>query len=652
MFAGLPRAGNVLFAPVLHYRLEFADAVRRVIAQWQPTALVVELPATLEPAIRRAVARLPQLSVVAYLDRQGQPVYLPLEPCEALLEAVRSGQERGLPVIFGDLDLDSYPLYDDPFPDSYVLTRLGWGQLWEAYAARRARAVDPADVSRETNLAWHLQQLADQPRVLCVCGFQHVAGILQGLARPLVQPLARQQRAGVQVFNLHPDSVRGLLATPPFVAAVYERRRHELPPRLPPLPVAARQHQSGLRLVSGGRDNLGHQEYERARLQIDLAWRAAPAADHLSPLDRQKVLLGLMQAARRQYEEHTGEQLRTSDLGIWRRFCRNWALLDGLLLPDLHQLVIGARGIADDNLAFETWDLGSHWPWQQESAELTTIRLNPEEVWQSSRRIQFRPRPPRDKARLRGVRLKERRHERRPGEWRREFLRGGGICSYPPEDIVIEGFGEHLKKRAKHQLAEDDARVEPFRTSLLDGIDVRETVRNWHQRQLFVRELRRTRGEVGSVVVIFDEDEADRRYPWRMTWLGEHSQESDMAFYATAADGRIIGPGIARCEYGGFMMSYPPGRMHEVWEDRAYRGVLRKSEVLLLAALDYSEQRHVVYVAAKPPRPLLRQWAGRLGRQILYLPLGGFSPVTLQKLRVFHVLSGHDKRAAARDYIW
>ena len=28
------------------------------------------------------------------------------------------------------------------------------------------------------------------------------------------------------------------------------------------------------------------------------------------------------------------------------------------------------------------------------------------------------------------------------------------------------------------------------------------------------------------------------------------------------------------------------------------------------------------------------------------------SPVTLKKLRVFHVLFGHDKRDIARDYIW
>ena len=48
--------------------------------------------------------------------------------------------------------------------------------------------------------------------------------------------------------------------------------------------------------------------------------------------------------------------------------------------------------------------------------------------------------------------------------------------------------------------------------------------------------------EVGAVVVIFEEDES--RYPWCMTWLGEHSQESDMAFYSTNPYDQPVGPGI------------------------------------------------------------------------------------------------------------
>jgi Mor family transcriptional regulator len=60
----------------------------------------------------------------------------------------------------------------------------------------------------------------------------------------------------------------------------------------------------------------------------------------------------------------------------------------------------------------------------------------------------------------------------------------------------------------------------------------------------------------------------------------------------------------------------------------------------------------VVYAAAKPPRSVFRSIAAHLGRSILYLPLGQLSSVQLKKIRVVHVLDGHDKRAIAKEYLW
>jgi hypothetical protein len=59
-----------------------------------------------------------------------------------------------------------------------------------------------------------------------------------------------------------------------------------------------------------------------------------------------------------------------------------------------------------------------------------------------------------------------------------------------------------------------------------------------------------------------------------------------------------------------------------------------------------------VYVAAHPPRSIFRTIAARLGRKIVFIPIGQLSPVSLKKIRVVHVLDGHDKRAVAKDYIW
>ncbi len=60
--------------------------------------------------------------------------------------------------------------------------------------------------------------------------------------------------------------------------------------------------------------------------------------------------------------------------------------------------------------------------------------------------------------------------------------------------------------------------------------------------------------------------------------------------------------------------------------------------------MDYSIQKYVVYVAAKPPRSVFRNIAARFGRTIVYIPIGQLSPVTMKKIRVVHVLDGYDKR--------
>lgn len=126
-----------------------------------------------------------------------------------------------------------------------------------------------------------------------------------------------------------------------------------------------------------------------------------------------------------------------------------------------------------------------------------------------------------------------------------------------------------------------------------------------------------------------------------------------MAFYATPIQQKIVGPGIARCEYGGILMTYPHRRLGDIWSEAMYRRECRnKSEVLLMAAIDYGLDPHIVYVAAKPPRSLFRTLASRVGKKIVYLPVGSLSPQSIQRIRVFHVLSGHQIRQVAKDYIW
>lgn len=668
--------GRIHILPVLHERLEFADAVRLALEQIRPQIVAVELPSSLEAHVLKAVARLPQVSVVLYESSRGAPLYLPICPADPLVEALRWGMEHGCKLCCVDVDIDGPMLWQEKLPDSYAALRLGHEAFYKTLQAHGLKEVHPLDRLREQGMALRLQRLLREGEsVFLACGMAHAPRILKDLGSKLPEPLDRAERKGVQLFHLHPDSMVEIMAEPPFFHTLYELRRKGLPPEPDEHELAQEGSSHGaLRLLPGGAPLLenrakaclnaakwcarrchkeaGESPAARGRLNelLEDEGPEPPPAAHLLPIDRQKALWRWLQRAAKLYRHRTGETLQPWQVHGLMRFSRNYALLEGRLLPDFYQWVASAKACVDEDLAYEVWELGRTYPWQGEhAADLPTARIRGEDLWLGMRRLRIRPRVPRKKRPVRFP-VRQRKKETRPGEWA-EALDGDGLCSYPPEDVLVERFGGYLRQKGVRLLSEEKSRVEPFTSSLLDGIDLRETLRHWHQGRIYVRETRRVRGGVGAVVVIFDPDEEGDKYPYCMTWYGEHEQESDMAFYATALGARMVGPGISRCEYGGFVMSYPPKRMADIWKDPVYKVLGSKPEVLLMAALDYTLEPYVVYVAPRPPRFWFHSLAARMGLKIVYVPLGQFSSATLKKLRIFHVLSGRDKREIARDYI-
>lgn len=647
--------GPVHALPILHYRMEFAHLVREAVEHVRPDCIAIELPATLEHHFARALHRLPQVSVLMYdvkpSAKGGPPptVCLLIEPADPLAEAGRLALERNIPLQLIDLDLDEYPEHHEPLPDSYAVQRIGLKAYYGEYLASGGGGAPAAeDVRRENGMAYRLRELAARfQRVLFICGMAHLERIKADFALPQTIPLEKVKRDNIRLCNLHPESCREVLGEYAFLSAVYEMRRGPLPEAPAVEGRSLRKRFNAFELIEGGKQEVSEEEVLREAIQ-----RSARTVGHEREMpDRQRTVLRLFQEASRHYRQETGEPVHIWQKRAFFKFSRNYALASGQLLPDLFQMLAAARGCVDDNFAYALWRLATFFPWQKESSDIPTIRLAPEDFWAGSRRIRFRPREKRPGKGLNPLKFLKRKREKRAGEWLEGFD-DPSICSYPPEDVVIETYGSFLKKKGAKQLSEEQSRVEPFSASMLDGIDMRETLRNLHEGRIYVRENLRVKGGVGAVVVIFDEDRNGDRFPYQMTWLGEHDQESDMAFYATPPGDNIAGPGISRCEYGGLVLSYPPRRMLDVWRDTDYAFARCKSEVLLLAALDYSREPHVVYAAARPPRSLFRQIASRLGKKIVYVPLGSLSPVTLKKIRVFHVLYGRDKRGIAADYIW
>ncbi len=596
------RKDSIWAVPILHYTMELACQVKIAFDTIRPDCVAVELPETLQNHAVHAASRLPDISVI-----QADDLYYMCEPCDGAFEGLRCAIDDGKGAYCIDLDVRNYPQQAEALPDPYSILHIGLKAYYEAYARtfspnQKVHQKNGLDLQRELHMARRLKELSLRyEKILFIGGMSHVASVLKMTSQNSFEPLQHAKRSEIQLVTLTEDSSRQVMAESGWMSSAYE------------------------------------------------AWRQNPSS---GLLDRQKTIYDLYKTAAEIYREKTGNAFLSYHMRNTMKFARNYALVHQRLMPDLFETLTAAKGCVDHNYAYETWFLATHSPHLKNIDNLPALNLSVEEIWGRPKQIQFHLKQKQRKGLSFQRRAKDRQQIRmRPPS---PF----SICSYPPEDLIIENFGEFLKKKGQTLLGDEQGRVVPFTTSLEDGIDTRETIRHLYTHQIYVKIKGRPPGAVGSVVVIFDEDGPERalehgeKYPWRTTWHGEHSQESDMAFYATHLGSNVVGPGISRCEYGGFLMSYPPRRMMDVWRDPDYFECRTKAELLLMAAIDYAVKPLVVYVSEKAPSCRIKDFAARFGRKIVYFPLGQISPVMLNKIRAFHVLDGHDKREIADEYIF
>ncbi len=601
--------GNVHAVPIIHYNMEMAAQVHLAFEQVKPDCVAVEFAETMQLQLLHAASRLPDISVVISYNQQHSPIYYLSEPCDASFEALRCALENQVPAFCIDLDVDYYPEIKDRLPDPYAIQRIGLEEYYKVYqkvVLSKGIHKTEQDKQRELYMAKRLKELSlSYDRILFIGGMSHLESVLDKVDLNTFPKLEHASRDVIELCTLTEDSVREVLSESAWTSSLYEEMRGDY--------------------INGDHPNF--------------------------PPDRQKLIYLLFKEAALLYEDEEGIEFPGYHMRNLMKFSRNYALITNQLMPDLFQILTAAKGCVEHNYAYQVWELATEYPFYKNVDNLPELDLSIEDVWGHTKHIRFHLKQPGRKSfefRSKGKDKESFRFEP-PGPF--------SICSYPPEDLVVEDFGLFLQKKGTQIYSEEGTQTVPFTTSLEDGIDTRETIRHWSEKQLYVKKRGKPPGGVGSICVIFDEDNPnderafEEKYPWRTTWLGEHDQESDMSFYATRMGDNLVGPGISRCEYGGFIMSYPPRRMFDIWQDPDYSECRSKSEVLLMAAIDYAIKSIVVYVAAKPPRSRFKNFAKRFGKKIVYIPIGQLSPITLRKIRTFHVLDGHDKRGIADEYI-
>jgi hypothetical protein len=609
---------NIKVLPIVHGSLEFTLLLKKHFFDNPPDIVAVELPFYLEQYLDKAVPFIqsyPVLQIEA--DFKG---YLVLEPLEPIVEAIRNCYEQQISLYYIDnppinANLISLYRYFDEFPDTYSLHYISIKDLLDLLKKSQSMVQHPIDLYREVYMSLELKKLQEEypnKNILLVCGIKHFHQIEYFIQQPtkkleelkdsfefqLKQNHAQfdLDKLKVEIYSLSENSPE-ILFQPGYYNNLWNKFRNE--PR---------------------------------------SWKY---------FDRVQLQRNVYRLTKNEYENQSGEIVPPQKEKYFFQFARNLSILHKKLIPIPLFLIHAAKGFVNDNFAKIFYEKLMNI--EKESSPFPELTLSLEELGLDSEIVRFRTKLYKPHTKM-VKEIKSKIHkEQYPGQWR-ELWDNYGMCSYPPEDIILEEYGNYLRKKALSLVKSLESKSFPFTSSLYDGIDYRETIRNYYKNTIYVKELLKSNWDAGNIVVIFSNDE--EKYFWKSVWWGEHDQEGDMAFYATSPEENIVGPGIARCIYGGFLLSYPPGRLSYIWEDYEFRNFRTAKEKLLAAAIIYNVKNTIVYVADKPPTKKMNYFATRFGQKIVYIPISILNQKKLARIRRFHVLDGHNRREDADKYIW
>lgn len=574
------------------------------MATYAPAALAVQLPGEVAAGLGEAMRHLPEIRLVTW-NSNGRSLYVTTNPCDAMIEAIRLAEELGLPCHFID-ELPGRGEAFKPLPDPLVLERIGAEEF-----ARLYNHVAPGAPAGDRAL--------------------RIAGTLRAVIDPGVRTLA------VVDIRDWPELEKALLV-------------EDLPVTVPPVSVPHRNHR--LAAVSLG------QVIQDIPMVAWLFENFRAGASLEEPFPHLRAIQTILAQASERYTQEYDERLNMTEWGNLLQYARNLGVVRGWLRPTLWELIESARGCIDDDYAAILLETAEHYPPNdRHPPPLPTQSDEPapgsEPAGRALEAESAYPEPPMREMELNFVRRRPTWFEKE--SWRLQLMMGqwsgSGICSWPPEDEFIEKFFRDIRKRAWQQVSEQHSHSEEFSTSLLDGLDIRETLRHLHEEKIYVRRERVPPGRVGPVVLLWRDLPLGLPRVWRTTLYAENQNESDLAIYARPLGREIVGPGITRTEYYGVLSIYPARHIRDPWLAPTLQRWKTHGRLMIAAAILLAQERYVAVVAKRPPDRELRDFARQHGRILIYMPLTAFSRNLLKRARQCHILMGHQVRGWASEYI-
>ncbi|MEX0724820.1 MAG: hypothetical protein WEB58_02025 [Planctomycetaceae bacterium] len=620
---------RIAVLPVIHGSGDVAVEVRRLLLSHPCDCLAVPLPPSFQRQVEHGVQIFPAITAVLQeeartfsatgeepfhvsdFDADGEEKsekkacsYVPIDPCQPVIAAIRFAIQERIPRAFVDLETDRFRSYSPVLPDPYALKKISLEQFSAAVlpSLPKLPAGQPQD-----RVDWMTQRLRDLEKrfesIVFVCSIAD-------------WPWIKNAYLDDERREIEPDEVHE--------ATLYEVRSSTLMFFTGELP-----------FITG--------KYEQAREDLD--------SDENLSIDGIKDLL---LETRSRYEKdlkHQALAISPLLLSQYLKYVRNLSLVERRMTPDLYTLVIAAQQLVGDQFAIHLAETAREYPYDYSillpklEMGIGVGRLSPEgEMVKLYNRL---PGPP--------VSWRKCELMPRPQKWQKDRwqMRWNPYrqCSWPPEDSVIEKFRTHVKDHALNLLGADLVRTEKFQTSIMDGLDIRETLRKWYTGDFYVKVCPPTRGGLDCVVMLFDSPADPRDYPWRMTWQAEHHDESTLAFFASNFSEEMVGPGIGQAVYGGSIFLFPPRDIPDIWHDPRLDFANTLEERLIAAACLHSRERHIALLSSGPPGLAWKRMASRFRKKIVHVPINRFSQQMIQQLRVFHVLNGREVRSYAANFI-
>ena len=149
----------------------------------RPATVAVELPSFLEEMYYRALDRLPELSVILYSDLgndDDHTIYVPVEPCDPFIEAIRTAQEIEAKVVFLEPDSAERPHLHDAYPDPYAVNRIGLDRYIESYRVWPQQRNEEI-TEHAAAMAWKLQGADPDSKTIAVISLNLLDPLLDAM---------------------------------------------------------------------------------------------------------------------------------------------------------------------------------------------------------------------------------------------------------------------------------------------------------------------------------------------------------------------------------------------------------------------------------------------------------------------------------------